>query len=130
MALQCEMSAFYSKRTCAETALVERATESRDSDSHRKQHQDKHRDCIVVQVGKVRAFEHDRAYNSYVMRERQRLTDPLCPDRHARERKYKSGQKDVGQEEHHRHLHGLQLILCHGRERVANRQIGGDEQRT
>jgi hypothetical protein len=43
------------------TVLVERATESRDGDSHRNQHQHKHRDCIVVQVGKVRAFEHDRA---------------------------------------------------------------------
>src|SRR5262249_41879286 len=102
------------------SALVERAAESADCDSHRNQHQHKQRDRIVVQIRKARAFEHDRAYNSYIMRERQRLTDPLCPGRHAREWKYKPGQKDVRQEKHHRHLHGLQLILCHGRERVAN----------
>src|SRR5262245_21257033 len=35
------------------SALVERAAESGDSDSHRNQHQYKHCDRIVVQIGKV-----------------------------------------------------------------------------
>ena len=41
----------------------------------------------------------------------------------------KPGQQNVRQEEHHRHLHGLQLVLRQRREGVADRQVGGDEQR-
>ncbi len=63
------------------------------------------------------------------MRERQCLADILRPGRHAGKRKQETGQQNIRQKKHHRHLHRLQLVLRHGRERVADRQIGGDEQR-
>ena len=63
------------------------------------------------------------------MGERQQLADHLRPARHAGEREHEPRQQDVGQEEHERHLDRLQLVLGDRRERVADRQIGGDEQR-
>ena len=49
------------------------ATSIRPSKPHR----------IVMQVGQGRSFEHDRAHDADVMRERQPFADPLRPHRHA-----------------------------------------------
>ena len=85
-------------------------------------------DASYCRLCRVDALEHDGAHDADVMRQRQAFADPLRPVRHAGERKHEAGQQDVRQEEHHRHLHRLQLVLRQGREGVADRQVGGDEQ--
>src|SRR5438067_9759286 len=62
------------------------------------------------------------------MRQWQTLANDLRPFRHAEEGKDKAGKQHIWQKEHHRHLHGLKLVLRERRERVAKRQVGRDKQ--
>ena len=48
---------------------------------------------------------------------------PLRPVRHAGEREHEAGEQHVRQEEHHRHLHRLQLVLRERREGVADDRL-------
>src|SRR5262245_54498568 len=113
----------------AKIALIQRAPEATDRNDHCDQHQAGERERIVTQIRNRRALEHDPAHDAKIMGERQELADPLRPRGHAREWEHETRKQDVGQEEHHRHLHRLQLVLRDGRKGVTDRKIGGDEQR-
>src|SRR5215216_632049 len=96
------------------SASIERAAEARHGDDHRQQHQCNECNRVVLQILDRRAFQHDGTHDANVMRQRQPLAEILRPDRHSREWKHESGQQNARQEEHHRQLHRLQLVLHDG----------------
>src|SRR5512145_2916620 len=78
--------------------------------------------------GRPVALQHYSADDTQEMRQRQDFAQRLRPPGHAAKRKHEPREQDRRQEEEHRHLHRLKLVLRHGREGEPDAEVGGYEE--
>ena len=114
---------------CSLRRLIQRGAEAAHGQCHRQQHEARQRQRFKLQIVEVGALEHDAACDADVVRQGQHFAHHLRPAGHARVREHEAREQDVGQEEHEGHLDRLQLVLGNRRKCVADRQVGGDEER-